>query len=144
MMGWGNTDYCFSPGQHYAFRGSMGVPRQCFGALNWLEQRCNGLGNYEPTSALLHASRSSGRLFGIKARQKVSTQRSYMVRAVTMFFLAPPTHQCCNDDPIVPPQIRLGLGEGQYCIECMYFEGRPDLPDVDIASVGQPQWSPIQ
>ena len=37
---------CISPGQHYAFRGSTGVPRQCLRAPNWLEQRYNGPGKY--------------------------------------------------------------------------------------------------
>ena len=40
-MGWGNTDCCISPGQHYAFKGSTGVLGQCFGALNWLEGNTN-------------------------------------------------------------------------------------------------------
>ena len=41
--------FCFmSPGQHHAFRGSTGVLRQDSGTLNWLEQRYNGLGKYEP------------------------------------------------------------------------------------------------
>lgn len=33
---------CISLDQHYAFKGSTEVPRQCFGAPNWLEQRYNG------------------------------------------------------------------------------------------------------
>ena len=31
-----------------AFRGSTGVPRQCFGAPDYLEQRHNGLEKYGP------------------------------------------------------------------------------------------------
>ena len=36
--------FAVSSDQHYAFRGSTGVPRQWFGALNWLEQRYHGRG----------------------------------------------------------------------------------------------------
>ena len=38
-----------SLGQHYTFRGSTGIPRQCFWAPERLEQRYNGLGKYEPS-----------------------------------------------------------------------------------------------
>ena len=41
-------DCCISPGQHCAFRGSTGVPRQCLRAPDWLEQSYNGPGKYEP------------------------------------------------------------------------------------------------
>ena len=33
----------------------MEVPRQCFGALNWPEQRYTGLGKYEPQGLVLFA-----------------------------------------------------------------------------------------
>ena len=48
IMGRGSTNCCISPGQHYAFRGSTGVPRQCLRAPDWLEQRYNGPRKYEP------------------------------------------------------------------------------------------------
>ena len=44
----GDKYCCISPGQHCAFSGSTGVPRQCFGTLSWLEQRYDGLEKYEP------------------------------------------------------------------------------------------------
>ena len=46
------TYCCISPGQHSAFRGSTGVPKQCFGAPTWVEQRYNGLEKYKPSSHL--------------------------------------------------------------------------------------------
>ena len=50
--------------QSYAFRGGTGVPRQCFGAPDRLEQRFDGLGRYEPASppSVCREERMRGRI----------------------------------------------------------------------------------